>query len=220
MGISKNIVFNRKIHKNEHLWPKVQSHFLTPVFFVEYAGMSDELNIRNTKYYLKQGGQVINLQKDPFFKSLVDKIKISVKHIAEHWYKAKKGYKVDVVSLWVNSNENGQFHAPHNHTNTFMSGVLMLDGKTDTNDYPNLKFLRPYANPIMPQVEKFNELNSNVLQFNTEKDCVAFFPSYLYHYVDTNKNKTPRISIAFDTILRGKYGEIGPRGQTVGDYRI
>lgn len=220
MGISKNLPYSGKMDKHEHLKPKIQSHFLTPVFFVEYSGIADELNIRKTKYYLPEGGQVINLQKDPFFKSLIDKIKISVKHIAEHWYKVKKGYKVDVVSLWVNSSETGQFHSPHNHMNTFMSGVIMLDGELGTKDYPNLKFLRPYANPIMPQVEKFNELNSNVIQFNTEKDCVAIFPSYLFHYVDVNKNKLPRISIAFDTILRGKYGEIGPKGQTVGDYRI
>jgi uncharacterized protein (TIGR02466 family) len=220
MGISKNKKYNQKIHKHNHLHPQIQSHFLTPIFFNEYAGISKELDIRNSKYYLPKGGQVINLQKDPFFKSLIDKIKISVKFIAEHWYKAKKGYKVDVVSLWVNSNESNQYHAPHNHTNTFMSGVIMLDGVVDKNDYPSLRFLRPYANPIMPQVEKFNELNSNVLHFKCEKDCAAFFPSYLYHFVGVNKNKKPRISIAFDTVLRGKYGEVGPEGQTVGDFKI
>ena len=120
--------------------------------------------------------------------------------------------------MWLNSKPTGINHPPHNHTNTFISGVLYLDGEEKT--YPSLKLLRPYQLPIVPLVDKFNEINSNVIELLTAKDEVIFFPSYLLHFVDTNLNEKPRISIAFDTLLRGKYGEIRENGLTVGNFKI
>jgi len=210
---------NPPYHKHADLFPNITGHFLIPVFESRYYGMSEKLNIRNTKYYKSKGGQTINLQKDIYFKELIKKIKISVLRVSEHFFKVKEGYKVDVVSLWINSNEQNMSHPPHNHMNTFLSGVLWLDGDKDKK-YPPLKILRPYALPILPIVNKHNELNSNAITYASEKDKIIFFPSYLFHYVDVNTLKTPRVSIAFDTILRGQYGEIIDNQETVGQYKI
>jgi uncharacterized protein (TIGR02466 family) len=214
----KQIIYTVPKHKHDHLWPHIRGHFLIPTFQGSYPGISDELNIRKTKYYNPKGGQTIGLQKDPYFKELVKKIKISVLRLAEHYWKVKKGYKVDVVSMWLNSNEKNMNHPPHNHANTFISGVIWLDG--EKGEYPSLKFLRPYALPILPIIEKYNEINSNVLSEFSEKDKIVFFPSYLFHYVDRNNKRKPRISIAFDTVLRGPYGEIINNGETVGQFKI
>mgnify|MGYP005989779143 FL=1 len=214
----KQIIYNVPLHKHHHLFAHIGAHFMIPTFVAKYNGISNELNIRKTKYYKSKGGQTINLQKEPYFKELIKKIKISVLRLSEQYYKVRKGYKVDVVSMWLNSNEKNRYHPPHNHQNTFISGVIWLDG--ERNDYPSLKLLRPYALPNLPIIENYNEINSNVISVESEKDKIIFFPSYLYHYVDKNLKAKPRISIAFDTILRGPYGEIINNGETVGQYKI
>ena len=214
----KNIKHNQPIHRHDKLWPHIGGHFITPTFQGGYPGISDTLNIRKTDYYKPKGGQTINLQKDPYFKEVIKKIKISVLRIAEHYFKVKPGYKVDVVSLWLNSNEKNISHSPHNHMNTFISGVLWLDGKE--NEYPDIKFLRPYALPNLPIISKYNEMNSNIIRTKARKDDIVFFPSYLFHFVERNTSRKPRISLAFDTILRGRYGEIGENNETVGQYKI
>jgi|GEM_PF-4539175 len=214
----KNIKHNQPIHKHDAYFPHIGPHFLIGTYQGSYPGVSDELDIRNTKYYKPKGGQTINLQKDIYFKDLIKKIKISVLRVAEHFYKVIPGYKVDVVSLWLNSNEKNMNHPPHNHMNTFLSGTLWLDGKA--KDYPSIKFLRPYAQPNLPIIKFYNEINSNVCMYACIKDNYIIFPSYLYHYVDKNNYKKPRISLSFDTILRGRYGEIINQGETVGQYKI
>jgi uncharacterized protein (TIGR02466 family) len=198
--------------------PKLAGRFMFPTFRTKYEGISDTLNIRKTKYYKPKGGQTIDLHKEDYFKDLIKRIKQSVLRITEDFYLAKKGYKVEVVSMWLNSNQLHMNHPPHNHTNTFISGVLYLDGERNT--YPPLKLLRPYQLPILPIVDKFNEINSNIIELPSPKDEVVFFPSYLLHFVDHNLNKKPRVSISFDSLLRGTYGEIKEDGLNVGSFKI
>tara|TARA_R100001244_G_scaffold104967_1_gene77901 strand:+ start:6860 stop:7474 length:615 start_codon:yes stop_codon:yes gene_type:complete len=201
---------------DDHL--KLAGQFIFPAFRGKYEGISDTLDIRKTKYYKPTGGQTTDIHKQDYFQELIKLIQISVLSIAEDFYLAKQGYEVEVVSMWLNSKPKGLNHPPHNHTNTFISGVLYLDGEVQA--YPSLKLLRPYQLPIVPRVNKFNEINSNVIELLTAKDEVVFFPSYILHFVETNLNEKPRISIAFDTLLRGKYGEIQKNGVPFGDFKI
>jgi len=198
--------------------PKVGPHFIFPTFITDYAGLSDKLNIRKTSYYKIKGGQTIDLQKDPYFKELRERIKLSINGILNNYYHPKNKYKIDIVSMWLNSNQKNMDHPPHNHLNTFLSGVFYLDG--EENEFESINILRPYVLPNLPTINRYNEINSNVLYIKTKKDKVVFFPSYLMHYVTTNKNNKPRISIAFDIILRGSYGEIRTNDLTVGQYKL
>lgn len=215
---AKQFMYSVPLPKHVELYPKLCGHFMTPTFEVVYPGMSDKLNIKKTKYYNPKGGQTINLQKDPFFNDLTKKIKLSVSILAENYFKIKKGYKVDIVSMWLNSNEKKMNHPPHNHMNTFISGVFYLGG--ETGEFAPLKFIRPYALPNLPIIDKYNPINCNVLESIWEKDKLILFPSYLFHYVDANTSNKSRVTIAFDAILRGQYGEIIKNGETVGQYKI
>tara|TARA_B100000900_G_C20421369_1_gene651085 strand:- start:54 stop:635 length:582 start_codon:yes stop_codon:yes gene_type:complete len=191
---------------------KENGYFSVPMFTDEYKGMSKTLDIRNSKYYKPDGGQTIDLQNEDYFKTLLVSIKQSVLKIALEYFKVKPGYTVDVVSMWLNSITKN--HTPHNHQNVFMSGVYFLD------EGAPLRLLRPYSLPFLPIVNEYNQYNTTLLQHTPYEDSVVFFPSYLYHYVDIDRVKKPRISIAFDTILRGDYGEISKENGTVGQFKI
>jgi len=192
---------------------RISSCFKTPIFYDIYAGVSNKINIKETKYYKSEKTQIIGLQKEKIFKPLINKIKESTLDISQNVFKITRPYTVDVVSLWLNIKAPNADHTAHMHQNTFLSGVFFLE---DTQ-LP-LCFLRPEPLPVLPIVDEYNEFNSNKLRHHGFKDCIVLFPSYLYHFVSVNEDKKSRSTLAFDIMLRGEYGEIDQT--TVGQYKI
>ena len=190
--------------------------FKTPIFYDTYTGVSDKINIKETKYYKSKKTQIIGLQKEKIFKPLINRIKESTLDISKNVFKINRPYTVDVVSLWLNIKAQNTDHTSHMHQNTFLSGVFFLETTKLA-----LGFLRPQPIPILPIVDEYNEFNSNRLYHYGFKDSIVFFPSYLYHFAGVNNEKKNRLTMAFDIMLRGQYGEIQPVGQTtVGQYKI
>mgnify|MGYP003140552675 FL=1 len=189
--------------------------FKTPIFYDIYTGVSDKINIKETKYYKSKKTQIIGLQKEKIFKPLINRIKESTLDISKNVFKIHKPYTVDVVSLWLNIQAQNTDHTSHIHQNTFLSGVFFLE-----NTKLPLCFLRPQPIPVLPIVDEYNEFNSNQLFHHGFKDSIVFFPSYLYHFVSVNNEKKNRLTMAFDIILRGQYGEIQVNQTTVGQYKI
>ena len=63
---------------------------------------------------------------------------------------------------------------------------------------------RPQASVLQPR-KKSNRYNSSMLQFNSVEGTGYIFPSWLSHYVPPTT--TNRISLSWNIILRGEYGE-------------
>ena len=192
---------------------RISSCFKTPIFYDIYGGVSNKINIKETKYYKSKKPQIIDLQKEKIFKPLINKIKESTLDISKNVFKITRPYSVDVVSLWLNKRNPNTDHTAHMHQNTFLSGVFFLE---DTQS--PLCFLRPQPLPVLPIVDEYNEFNSNKLRHHGIKDCIVLFPSYLYHFVSINEDPKSRLTLAFDIMLRGEYGEIDQT--TVGQYKI
>ena len=57
----------------------------------------------------------------------------------------------------------------------------------------------------MKPVNRPNWQNGSMLQFDSEQGTGLIFPSWLQHWVPETKDE--RISIAWNAIVRGKYGE-------------
>tara|TARA_E500000331_G_scaffold314599_1_gene324046 strand:+ start:381 stop:1010 length:630 start_codon:yes stop_codon:yes gene_type:complete len=118
----------------------------------------------------------------------------------------KKDIKIYVTQSWLNYTEQNQFHHEHSHDNSFASGVLYFDSDKDTD---SIKFLNPNSHrQISPEIDetKYNLWNSNSWFFSVETGQVVMFPSSTIHKVDIKKNSNVRISLAFNTFLKGKIG--------------
>jgi|TARA_E500000331_G_scaffold236656_2_gene226971 uncharacterized protein (TIGR02466 family) len=196
---------------------KEAAEFSVGLFTDKYPGVSNYLDIENSAYIKKEGGQTIYLQKDNYFDPLIEKIEMSALDIARKYYQIIDGYQPEVVSMWLNTHTKNNVHPPHNHQNTFLSGVFYL---SESPKIASIGFLRPYAIPFLPIIKEYNKYNTTVIKHVPSKDDVIFFPSYVYHYVDLNTEDKPRMSIAFDIILRGEYGEITKNNGTVGQFKI
>ena len=120
----------------------------------------------------------------------------------------EQGYigEVEITNMWGNilRPQSQRAHAPHTHSNNFLSGVFYLKTSNDTSP---IQFFdpRPQSDVLKPRKKKYNRLNSNIAQFESETGWGVIFPSWLLHWVPETKEE--RISIAWNAIVRGKYGE-------------
>ena len=114
--------------------------------------------------------------------------------------------EIEITNMWGNilRPQSQRAHAPHSHSNNFLSGVFYL--KTSSNTSP-IQFFdpRPQSSVLKPRKSGFNKLNSDMAQFESETGWGVVFPSWLVHWVPETKDE--RISIAWNIIVRGEYGE-------------
>ena len=144
-----------------------------------------------------------DLQRIPTFSNLTRTITDVSKHILD-----EQGYmgEIEITNMWGNilRPQSQRAHAPHTHSNNFLSGVFYLKTSSETSP---IQFFdpRPQANVLKPRKKEFNLLNSDMAQFNSETGYGVVFPSWLQHWVPETKDE--RVSIAWNALVRGKYGE-------------
>lgn len=108
-----------------------------------------------------------------------------------------------ITQSWLNYTINRQYHHTHNHPNSFLSGVFYIE--TDEND--KIELLDYYKYDLI----KFTPKNDN--WYNEIKHVIpakqynlVIFPSKIQHQVPPRQSNSIRLSLAFNTFLRGKLG--------------
>ena len=180
--------------------------FPTKIFESKFVANDEILDYMEKIEYKGHGNlyQSINnnLQNMDVFSSFVKQIYSVTKKMCETYAYDYK--KIDITSMWINVSEPNASHPPHTHSNNVFSGVWYPCENINTS---NIQFFdpRPQANQLTPKRKKPNMNNGGVLRFNSNKDTMYMFPAWLMHWVPPTPNK--RISISFNVILRGEYGE-------------
>ena len=164
----------------------------------------NSLSEHNGQIIKRTGSQTQNeLHKIDTFTNLTKTIIDVTKSILD-----EQGYigEVEITNMWGNilRPQSQRAHAPHTHSNNFLSGVFYLKTSNDTSP---IQFFdpRPQSDVLKPRKKKYNRLNSNIAQFESETGWGVVFPSWLQHWVPETKDE--RISIAWNIIVRGEYGE-------------
>lgn len=117
-------------------------------------------------------------------------------------YAPKHDVKPYVTQSWANYTKPGQYHHRHAHPNSFISGCIYIAAKGD-----KIYFYKDQYQQIKVPTENFNPYNSESWWFEVNEGDVIIFPSSLTHMVETLGNdKEERISIAFNTFLKGTIG--------------
>ena len=111
--------------------------------------------------------------------------------------------RLEFTGMWANKLKAGDIHPPHTHSNNIFSGVYYLEGGSQIQFFDP----RPQASVLHPNLKYTNFDNSGMIGFSAEKGTGLIFPSWLQHWV-TKTNKT-RISISWNILLRGDYGQPG-----------
>lgn len=108
-----------------------------------------------------------------------------------------------ITQSWLNYTEQNGFHHLHNHPNSYVSGVLYLDVKK--ND--SITFYKNDNNDIFSlNRDTYNAFNSSSWTVPVKNNQILLFPSYLKHAVLNKDSSGTRISLAFNTFIKGTFG--------------
>ena len=112
-----------------------------------------------------------------------------------------------ITQSWINVTKPGEFHHEHFHNNSLISGVFYIsteeDDRIEFGDHVGI-----VKNRLKIIPKEFNLWNSTSWFFPVKNNELILFPSYLSHKVEPNeKATTDRISLSFNTFVKGTLGE-------------
>jgi uncharacterized protein (TIGR02466 family) len=108
-----------------------------------------------------------------------------------------------LTQSWANYTEVGQFHHKHSHPNSVVSGVFYPQADRAVD---KIYFYKDGYERIKIPAAEFNPYNSESWWFEVGAGDLILFPSHLTHMVETKVGDNTRISIAFNTFLKGYIG--------------
>jgi uncharacterized protein (TIGR02466 family) len=108
-----------------------------------------------------------------------------------------------ITQSWSNYTEPGQYHHKHAHPNSIISGVFYPQANRETD---RIYFYKDGYERIKFTTDKWNIWNSESWWYETGAGDLIIFPSNLTHMVQTKQGDGTRISISFNTFLKGYIG--------------
>ena len=119
-------------------------------------------------------------------------------------YKPRDDVKLHITQSWLNYTEPGQFHHKHAHPNSFVSGVFYVNADA-TKD--KIFFYKDGYQQIKLPPTEWNTYNSESWWFEAGTGVLYMFPSSLTHMVETVSAAETRVSLSFNTFLKGNIGD-------------
>lgn len=108
-----------------------------------------------------------------------------------------------ITQSWVNYTEQGQDHHKHTHPNSWLSGVVYINA--DPN-YDKIYFHNEPYKFISPIAKEHNPFNCVSWAFPVKTGDVIIFPSDIPHSVETKAGNNTRVSLAFNSFVKGIVG--------------
>lgn len=143
--------------------------------------------------------------KDKPLKKLNDFLLDSTNKYFSEVYRPKDNVKIYITQSWLNYTEKNQYHHKHAHPNSFISGVFYASGdvtKDKIHFYGNESYKQIKIEPT-----EYNLYNSESWWLEAGTGILYLFPSSLTHMVTTLDHEQTRVSLSFNTFLKGTIGE-------------
>ena len=188
--------------------------FSTPVLQTKPCSFTqEELNIvqKEKNNLMDNFGKNFSTKDTYVFKKLpkmYDFCNAALQHYVKDILKVNPKIDFYITQSWINYNPKESFHHAHFHPNSLLSGVLaiqnnsniplMLDRPPATKIFDNLLAIYDYS--------ELNEFNSPKMSFSLPTGSLILFPSKIFHDVPKNDTSEDRITLAFNTFIRGDIG--------------
>ena len=119
-------------------------------------------------------------------------------------YAPKNDVRPYITQSWANYTNKGQAHHKHEHPNSVISGVFYVQAVKDVD---RLYFFKSGYQQIKIPTENYTLYNSDSWWLGVETGQLLLFPSSLTHQVDSVTTTETRISLSFNTFLKGHIGD-------------
>jgi uncharacterized protein (TIGR02466 family) len=140
----------------------------------------------------------------PEFKGIKEFIDSVIEDYMDNIVQPKYDTTCYVTQSWLNWTEPGGFHHTHYHPNSFISGVFYINASGDDD---KIAFAKEKHDHFDIESGEYNVYNSNTWWIGVGTGTLLLFPSHLTHSVPITESDSTRISLAFNTYLKGQLGE-------------
>jgi len=183
----------------------------------------DEMSVayeEEKESYVNSGNNFIGkssyILENPKLKNLKEFLE---KSLNEFFYALHGGYD-DSVSMyitqsWFNYTKQNQSHHKHAHNNSIISGVFYFnaDINSDSINMYAENFLQ--GNHINISPKELNIYNTEQVAFSVETGMLYLFNSKIPHDVSPTQNNETRISLAFNSFVKGRIGNAKSRTELI-----
>ena len=140
---------------------------------------------------------------EEIFKDLKKELELIVKDYFDKVICAADDIIPYITQSWINYTELNQNHHEHCHSNSCVSGVVYINchETLDKISFINHKY------DMLRVGKKANIFNSNIFTLPVKKNEVILFPSQLSHWVPNTEGPNTRISLSFNTFMKGTLGD-------------
>ena len=130
---------------------------------------------------------------------------ICLEHLKYYMEKIYKNSNLDVyiTQSWLNYSNKNDYHHKHYHANSFLSGVMYIN--TNDNDVISLHTINKPSFQIVGT--SYDVLNATNWILPVKNKDIIIFPSNIEHNVPTVNGDKTRISLAFNTFIKGTLGD-------------
>lgn len=188
---------------------KINNLFPIPVAFFNIGRDLTEIEnefIKNQDHYANEGNTTSKDRKILKNKELTE-LREFIEDSVTEYFKSVQAPKYDVslyiTQSWANYTEAGQYHHKHSHSNSIVSGVFYSQANRNVD---RIYFYKEGYERIKLPTDDYNLYNSDSWWFEVGSGDLILFPSNLAHMVQTKEDENTRISIAFNTFLKGYIG--------------
>ena len=117
-------------------------------------------------------------------------------------YRQMEQLKINL--MWANRSEYLQWHHPHTHPNSILSGIIYIQGLSGAT-----WFSRQSDYDIQNRYHVLLPDDARIIhKQEPEEGVLLIFPSTLYHSAEENMSAVDRITISFNTFFKGKIGTL------------
>ena len=156
------------------------------------------LNIRKNKFnYIGVDNKILKYNE---LKDLNNFIQEKIDFFVESFIKPKHDFKCYITESWLTFNNKGNFHHRHTHKNSFLSGVFYLN----VGDQGEISFLTPFTHWFDIEKTEQDQYNADYARIKVKNGDLLIFYSHLEHKVDTVQTDETRVSLSFNTFIKGK----------------
>ena len=188
---------------------RIMDLFPTPL----YINKIDAPLINQQKDYLLNLPKILNMGnlrsesgyifEYPLFAELKKTINEHIKEYINIVY-PNSNLDVYITQSWANYTEPNQYHHKHSHPNSFISGVFYVNAIKNED---MIKFYKDLPSIYQINHSQSNNYNSGDVAILVETGDLVLFPSNFQHNVPPTTSKETRISISFNTFIRGNIGD-------------
>jgi uncharacterized protein (TIGR02466 family) len=176
--------------------------FSKPILTSKITGVDVDLSsvkwARNYQNWISESQNILSTEP---FKNMLDEIG---NKLADYFYgvmRVSADTEIYITESWLNKTEAGQSHHRHWHPNSILSGVVTLSGDANSG---HLKLVTSQYDTLEFQVVDASIYNSKSWTFQSTAGNIIIFPSNVEHLVEPYHGSEPRITLSFNTFVKGK----------------